>query len=77
LTFLESRSLGNKQTDLVNANASVGCNVTVKIENGTKTTLSGSNILTTTFTADSQQVITTSTGAAGIPCRFEFFTYYS
>ncbi len=77
LTVLESRSLGNKQTDLVYANAAVGCNVTVKIENGTKTTLSGSNILTASFTADSQQAITTPTGPAGIPCRYEFFTYYS
>lgn len=77
LTVLESRSLGNKQTDLVYANAAVGCSVTVKIESGTKTTLSGSNILTTSFTGSSQQVTSTTTNAAGIPCRFEFFTYYS
>lgn len=74
---IESRDLGSKQTDFVIANAAVGCIVGASIEKGTKTTISGSNVISASFTASSSMRVSQETPAATSPFRHEFYTYYN
>lgn len=73
---LESISLGSRETLFISGNAATGTSITGGISQGSITTLSGTGVLSTTFTASQGISVSQPTPVATFGLRRDFYTYY-